>query len=184
MKKPNVTNGPVQKEIDRLDAEFKAKSEQMSNLTQEEINKAPLKEVEPQTKLSQAQIKELDAPKIVPSRTKKANGKKKPEQDSLRKRAWEYIKVICENNEIFQEPLKFWYKPMIGGEDCHYWEIPVGRPVYIPRHVAEHIRSRKYHRLVMQEEMTVEHTQFGEMRGKMVATETRQRLDCRVVGFD
>lgn len=184
MKKPNVTTGLVQKEVDRLDAEFQAKSHQMSNLTQEEISKAPVKEVEPKTNLSRAQIQEIDAPKIVPTMSKRANGKKKPEQDALRRRAWEYVKVICENNEILQEPLQFWHKPMIAGEDCNYWQIPVGRPVYIPRHLAEHIRSRKYHRLIMQEEMTVERNQFGEMKGKMVATETRQRLDCRVVGFD
>jgi hypothetical protein len=184
MKKPKLASGFAQKEVDRLETEFDAKAVQMASLTQDAMNEAPVNELEPQTKMTKAKILEADAPKIVPSMTRTANGKKKPEQDAIRKRGWEYIRVIAENVELPGEKIEFWHKPMWAGEDCHFWQIPVNRPIYVPRFVAEHIRSRKYHRLTMQNEMTVETNQFGEMKGKLIATEVRQRLDCRVVGFD
>lgn len=183
-KKPNVADGLAQKEVDRLDAEFNAKEKQMSEMTQDAMKDAPLKELAPQVKISKEALEKTDAPKIVPCLTRAANGKKKSEQDALRKRAWEYIKVIAENNEVIGEDIEFWHKPMIAGEDLHFWKIPVNKPIYVPRHIAEHIRSRKYHRLKTDENIRVETNQFGDMMGRMIATETRQRLDCRVAGFE
>ena len=183
MKKPKLASGFAQKEVDRLDDEFKAKAEQAASLTQDDLAKAPMKQEDVEPFRPKKEILEAPVPRIVPTFSRSPNGKKKPEQDSLRRRAWEYVKVICSNAEIPGEQIEFWHKPAISGEECNYWQIPADRPVLIPRHVAEHIKSRKYHRLKMQEEITVERSGMGEFKGKMVAEHTLQRLDCTPVGF-
>lgn len=178
MKKPKLASGFAQKEVDRVEAEFKAATDANASLTQDVMSKAPEKESDVEPFMPKRQILQAPVPRIVPTYSRSPNGKKKPEQDALRRRAWEYVQVICTNSEIASENLEFWHKPMIAGEECNFWQIPVNRPVFLPRHVAEHIKTRKYHRLVMQEEITVEHTGFGEMKGKLVASHTVQRLDC------
>lgn len=183
MKKPKLASGFAQKEVDRLDSEFQAKSEQMSKLTQDDMAQAPVKAMEPQTQMSKKQILSADAPMITPTQSYPSKKKKNPAQDALRREGWEYIRCVCENNEIKGEQLEFWLKPAWDGEDCNFWVIPVNRPVMIPRHVALHIRSRKYHRLMMDEKITIENTGFGEMKGQMVATHTMQRLNCHAEGF-
>lgn len=178
MKKPQLASGFAQKEVDRVDAEFKSTTDANANLTQDVLSKAPVKELVPDPFAPKRQLLSAEVPRIVPTFSRGPNGKKKPEQESLRKRAWEYVKVVCSNMEVAGEQIEFWHKPPISGEDCNFWQVPVNRPVWIPRHVAEHIKSRKYHRLMMQEEITVESSGYGEFKGKMVASHSLQRLDC------
>lgn len=182
MNKLKVSTGVAQKEIDRLDAEFNAKQQQMSSLSQDEMNKAPIAETEHQTKLSKQEVKQYDAPEIKPSQTIPGIGKRKPEQDNLRRRAWELVKVVAENCEVIGEKIELWHKAPFSGEPCTFWQIPVNKPIYIPRFLADHLMTRNYHRLVMQE-TPVENNQYGQVIGQMIASETRRRLDCRIVGF-
>lgn len=178
MNKPKLNAGFAQKEVDRLDSEFDAKQEQMSSLTQDEMNKAPKKEQEPQAVLSKREEKSYDAPVIKPSQTVPGIGKRKPEQDSLRRQAWELVKVVVENRESIGESIELWHKAPFGGEPCTFWQLPTNKPIYIPRFLADRIKKCNYHVLTTVEQ-SIGRNEWGEMIGKMVATETRNRLDCR-----
>jgi hypothetical protein len=178
MKKPKLAHGFAQKEVDRLDAEFTAKEQEAQKLLETNKDLLPVQETAPEKFMPNPDSLKKNIPRISPTWSKPANGKKKPEQDSLRRKAWEYVEVICAHNEISGETLEFWLKPMIAGEDCNFWQVPVNRVVMIPRHVAEHIKTRKYARLMMQEEMTVERQGPYEFKGKMTYSHTVQRLDC------
>lgn len=184
MKKPELASGMAQKEVDRVEKQFNEQSERMQNFTQDKMQNAPVKEVAPQTEITKGQFMREDAPRITPVHAYPSRGgTKKPEQDGLRRKAWEYVRCICENLECPGEDLDFWLKPPLSGEDCNNWKIPVNKVVMIPRHVAEHLASRKYHRLYMDENITVMDTGFGQMKGQLTASKTVHRLNCRAEGF-
>lgn len=178
MKKPKLASGIAQKEVDRLEAEFDAKQRQAETLLHADKSQVPVKETPAEKFMPNPDVLKKEMPRITPTWSRPANGKKKPEQDSLRRHAWEYVEVICTHNEIAGETMEFWLKPAISGEDCNFWQVPVNRPVKIPRHVAEHIKTRKYCRLMMLEEMTVERQGPYEFKGKLTYSHTVQRLDC------
>jgi len=181
MEKPKLSSGQARKEVDRLETEFQEKAKQMSSMTQDEIATAPVKETESKVEMSKKEIIQFDAPMIKPSHKIHGIGKPKAEQEGLRKKAWEYVKVVAENLEVHGETIEFWHKPPYSGEPCCFWQVPVNKPVYVPRFVADHLSTRCYHRLVMQEKTT--NLGHGEITSTLVATETRRRLDCRTVGF-
>lgn len=170
----------LKESIENASNTIDAMSEQMKSLNVDDIQTAPIKEEDPQTKISKKAIDDLDAPKIRPSKTFAPIDKPRPEHDSLRKRAWEYVKVIAENKEVIGETIQSWYKPPISGEACHFWEVPVNTPVYIPRMLAEHLATRIYprHKMVDRATRGLGH---GEIMQVMVVEETLRRLDCRPV---
>jgi len=57
------------------------------------------------------------------------------------------------------------------------WKVPVNKPLWAPRYVAERIKGCKYHRLVMQQSTSTSADGMGQYYGSMVADTTIQRLD-------
>jgi len=188
-RRPRFLESEKNKEIEKVDLQIDALTQQMSALDQDTINKAPIRETEPQTLMTKAQEKYTDAPVIKPTKSMSAVGKPIPKQAKARKEGWEYVKVIAEHNELIGENIELWINPF-AGDPCSYWEIPTNKPIYIPRFLAEHLATRNYHRLKMQDrpatQLTAEMHSDGmasQPSGQFVAKETIRRIDCRRVGF-
>lgn len=148
------------------------------------MNAAPKLETEPQTKLSSKEIEKSDAPYIKPVRSINSKEPFNEKYRDLHKQAWEYIKCIVENNEILGEAVECWTK-RFPGDPAHFWKIPVNKPVYIPRLLAEQLSQCRYHRLSMEASnaQVTGSDQMGTYIGNMVVDHTKQRIDCRPVGF-
>ena len=179
-RKPKVTSKGEQ-ELKKAEAQLEKFQDQVKSLSVDTVSKAPAQETEPQTKLSKKEIDKLDAPYIKPTRaifsTEKFNEAYRKERDE----GWKYVKCIVENNEIHGEKVEKWTKRW-PGEPAHFWQIPVNKPIYLPKFVAEELQGCSYHRFVMQSR-NPDQVREGEPMEDMVAKETRHRIDCRSVGF-
>jgi len=181
MAAPKV-NSAGQKELDRADEQFKAFDEQVKSMTVDHMNKAPVLETEPQTKMSNRELNKDDAPYIKPLRSINS---KEPFNEKYRAQhteAWKYVKCVVENNEIIGESVEVWTK-RFAGDPAHFWKIPVNKPVYIPKLLADQLSQCSYHRLSMDQSQISSADGMGTYMGSMVVDHTKHRIDARPVGF-
>ena len=93
----------------------------------------------------------------------------------------EFVCFEAENHEIIGEEIDIWTRPF-GGMAAEEWKVPVNIPVWGPRYLAEQIKRKSYHRLVMKENQITGSDQKGHQYfGSMAADSTIQRLDARPV---
>ena len=120
---------------------------QLNNLDVDTIEKiAPKTEVAPPELSARERAKLENALYIEPKRTLKGFGTLPEKLKREHAHAWEYVKGMFENYIVNTEALTFWLSLYPGDPDC-LWEIPPNRPVYIPRHVANHLEEvMKYHK--------------------------------------
>jgi hypothetical protein len=174
----------MKQQIEKIDLQMDATQ---ANLAQINVDTKAEKVIEgpPQVEFGKDQIKRIDAPYIKPTRCQPSCSKPKADQESLRKAAWEYVKCVVENKEIRGESIQFWYSPPISGEHCWEWIIPVNRPVWIPRMIKEHLQTRSYNRIVMDDSTRSsrpgEQTHGAQMTpNDIIVVEKRQRIGCRL----
>ena len=176
-RKPNISRSEQQ--LEKAAEKFDEFAQQVKSLSVDEKANLPSQETEPQTKLSKKEANSLDAPVIKPNRAifskEKFNEKMRSEYEVRSK----LVKCIVENNEIIGERIEKWTKRW-PGEPAHFWQIPVNKPIYLPKFLAEELQNCCYHRLVMEE---APQTAEGALTHSLVSKETRHRLDCRSVGF-
>lgn len=180
--KPKATSSSMNAELEKVAEHFDQFESQVKSLTQDEMNKAPLYEAEPQTRLSNREAQKADAPYLKPERSipsREPFNERFRDEYNRRKR---YVKVIAENNEIIGESIEKWSKPY-PGLPAEFWRIPVNKPIYIPEYVAEEVAKCQYHRLVTEDEKITGTDGYATYHGGIVVKETRRRLDCRPVGF-
>lgn len=178
--KVKVTTSLAERELDNADKQFKAFDESVKELTLDRMNDAPKKEVEQQTKLSQADIAKSKEVYLKPARTVSCRDKFNERfRDQLNFQK-EYVQFIAENKEIIGETIDIWTRPF-GGMNAEYWNVPTNKPVWGPRYLAEQIKKATYHRLVMQQSTTIGGDHMGSYYGSMVADTTVQRLDAHPV---
>jgi len=174
MARPKV-NSETEKELDRVEDQFNKFEEEVKGLTLDRMNEAPVKETEPQTKLSQ---KDLENSKDIYLKPIRAISCRDKFNEKFRKDyefAKEYVRFVAENKEIIGESIDIWTRPF-GGMPAEEWKVPVNKPVWGPRYLAEQIKKCKYHRLVMQDHPT--NSQGGmQFYGSMVVDTAVQRLD-------
>lgn len=165
-----------QKEMDKLEKQFEAFEEGIKELTVDNMNRAPIQEVEPQTKMSQKDMEKSTETYLKP--IKSISSHEKFNQKFLEKWnfAKEYVRFVCENREIIGEAIDLWTKPF-PGVPAEEWKVPVNRPVWGPRHLAEQLRRKYYHRLIMEDRPT---NSEGEVTyyGQMTAQKTIPRITC------
>jgi len=171
-------NSASAKELDKVQKQFDEFDQQVKDLTMDRMNAAPKQETEPQTKMSQNQIADskdvyLKPHKIISCRDK-FNEKYRDDFNFAK----EYVLFIAENNELVGESIDLWTKPF-AGVPAEEWIVPVNTPVWGPRYLAEQIKSKFYHRLIMKENISTETNNMGVMYGRMAADTTVQRLDAR-----
>lgn len=171
--KPKSAN---QKEIDKLEKQFDDFDQNVKEMTLDRMNMTPKEEKEPQTKLSQNEIEKTKDVYLKPFRaigSKEKFNEKFREEYSYRT---EYVKFIAENKEILGETIELWTKPF-AGMPAEFWKVPCGKPIWGPRHLAERIAGCKYHRLVMQQNVSMGADGMGQYYGAMAVDTTVQRLD-------
>jgi hypothetical protein len=178
--KPKV-NSSAQKELDKAEKQFEAFDNQVKDLTLDRMNMAPKPELEPQTKLSQKDIEKSKDIYLKPIKTIGCRDKFNEDYRKDYEFAKEYVHFIAENKEIIGESIDIWTRPF-AGMPAEEWLVPTNKPVWGPRYLAEQIKSKYYHRLVMQQSSVTGSDGMGTYHGSIVADTTIQRLDARPVG--
>jgi len=177
-KRPKV-NSASQRELDRADNQFKEFDEQIKTLTLDRMNEAPKEDVEPQTKLTSAEIEKSKDIYLKPYRTISSREKFNEHYREDYNFAKEFVYFTAENREVIGEEIDLWTKPF-AGMPAEEWKVPVNKPVWGPRYLAEQIKKAKYHRLIMQDMPT---NQVGGMQfyGAIGVDTVVQRLDAHPV---
>lgn len=179
IKKPKVALGSAQKELDKAQEQFDQYEKNIKDLTLDRMNAAPMEESEMQTKLSSRQIADAKDIYLKPFKTiqsrEKFNEKFREEYNFAK----EYVYIIAENKEIIGETIEKWTKPF-PGMPAEFWQIPVNKPIWVPRYVAEELKRCFYHRL-RTEDVGTSSDGVGKYYGTMVVDTTIPRLDAHPV---
>ena len=173
------TNTLGNKELDKAEKQFEAFDENIKSLTLDRMNQAPKLETEPQTKLSQQDIARAQDIYIKPFKTIGCREKFNEDYRQDYEFAKQNVQFTAENKEIIGDKIELWTKPF-AGVPAMFWQVPVNKPVWGPRYLAERIKGCTYHRLKMEETPT-NTNQFGQEYGKMAVDTTIQRLDATPV---
>jgi hypothetical protein len=179
-KKPRMRSLEAQTEIEKCRQRLDAFEEQVKELTLDRLNQTPKAEEEPQTKLSSKQIEKSKDIYLKPERS---IGSKEKFNEKFREEynfAKEYVQFIAENKEIIGEAIEIWTKPF-PGMPAEYWKVPTNKPIWGPRYLAEQIKRKYYHRLVMQSNVLTNSDGMGQYYGTMAADTTIQRLNAEPV---
>ncbi len=165
------------KEVNKAIEQIDAFEQGVQDLTMDRLNATPKEEVEPQTKLAQSEIAKLPDVYLKPHTIIGSREKFNEDYRQEYNFAKEYVQFIAENKEIIGEAIEIWTKPF-AGMPAEFWKVPTNKPIYAPRYVAEQIKRKFYHRLVMKENVMAGTGQFGsQFYGQMAADTTVQRLD-------
>ena len=173
-RKPRV-NSEGEAELERLEKKFDDFKENLESLTKDRADLAPILQTEEQTKLSTKQKQEWPAHYIRPTRTlggkEKFNEKFRKDYEFKK----EYVHFTAENKEIIGEDIEMWTKPF-PGVPAELWKIPVNKPVWAPRYVAEQIKGAQYHIFEMDQQKYHNQDQNFSYYGAMVVEKTVPRL--------
>lgn len=174
--KPKVTSSLAEKEMDKLEEQFDKFDGEIKEMTMDRMNMAPKQDVEPQTKIAQSDIHKNNDLYLKPIKTigcrDKFNEKFRADYEYQK----EYVNFTAENKEIIGEQLDFWTRPF-PGMPAEEWKVPCNKPLWAPRYVAEQIKRKSYHRLVMNESVINAADGMGKYYGTMAVDTTIQRLD-------
>lgn len=175
--KPKPKSSAGEKELDRLDNEFKEFDKQVKELTLDRMNAAPKEELEPQTKIAQKDAEKMSDIYLKPAKAissrEKFNEKWREEYNFQK----EYVQFIAEHNELIGANIEVWTK-RFPGVPAEYWEVPTNKPVWGPRYLAEQLKGCSYHRMKTENRYTSQAGE-GSYYGSMVVDTVTQRLDAR-----
>lgn len=169
-----------QKELDKAEIKFQEFEEEVKSMTFDQLNLAPRTETEGQTKLSTKEIQNAKDIYLKPWKTVSSNEKFNEKYRSQYEFMKTYVPFIAENNEVVGEAIDLWTKPF-AGMPAEEWKVPVNKPIWGPRYLAEQIKRKYYHRLTMDETKAISQDGSSTMYGQMTVDTTVQRLDARPV---
>ena len=184
MARPKAKSQPEQ-ELEKAQEQFEKFDEQVKTLTQDEMNKAPMEDAEPQTKISSKQFNEAPEIYLKPTRTidppcHPKTGKRIDVFNEKFRKQYEfdkkYVRFIAENLEIIGEVITLWTRPY-PGVPAEMWEVPTNKPIWGPRYLAEQIKRKCYHVLTMEDHKVTGADHTGTYIGAMVSKSTRHRLN-------
>lgn len=167
-------------EMDKLESQFDKFDQDVKRLTLDAMNEVKDPGFDPQTKLSAKQIQKEPEHYLKPDRIindgQKFNEKFREDWNYAK----EYVQFIAENREIIGEAIELWTHPF-GGVGAEFWKVPVNKPVWGPRYLAEQIRKCTYHRLMMDQKQMIGADGVGSYFGTMVADKVIHRLTAEPV---
>lgn len=175
-KKPKASSSGAQKELDKAEAQFEQFESNIKSMTMDRMNEAPKEEVEPQTKLSQSEIEKSKEMYLKPERIVSCQDKFNEKFRGQYEFAKQYVQFIAEHKEIIGESIEIWTRPF-GGVHAEFWRVPTNKPIWGPRYLAEQIKRKSYHRLMMQENRVTGADGMGQYFGSMAVDKAVQRLD-------
>jgi hypothetical protein len=173
--KPNV-NSASEKELVKVEKQFEAYKENVDSLTLDRMNMALKPETEQQTKLSQQQIANSKEIWLKPHKTIGCRDKFNEDFRKQYEHDKEYVQFMAENKEIIGEEIDIWTRPY-SGMPAEEWKVPVNKPVWAPRYLAEQIKRCSYHRLKMDQSTITNQDGNGTYYGAIAVDTTVQRLD-------
>lgn len=186
--KPKVSNHS-QRELDKAEVQFQKFDEEVKTMTLDRLNETPREETESRMRLSSKEVEKKNGTYLKPITsfdpaanprtglvTEKFNEKFRAEYNFQK----EYVNFSAHNNEIIGEDIEIWTKPF-PGMPAEQWKVPVNKPVWGPRYLAEQIKRKFYHRLVMNENRISHSSGEGQYFGTMSVDTTIPRLDCHPV---
>lgn len=178
--KPKTSNSLGQQELDKAEKQFDAFDANVKELTLDRMNLTGRRETEPQTKMAQSDIEKSKDIYLKPHITISVRDKF---NEKFRK-AYEFDKELvyftAENRELIGEAIEIWTRPY-GGIPAEFWKVPTNVPVWGPRHLAEQIKRKFYHRLKMEQKNSAGADGMGQYFGTMAVDTSVQRLDARPV---
>jgi hypothetical protein len=146
VKRPNVPEN----EMERMEKKFDNFQEEIKELTEDTFTPRPVEESENQTKMSQKDMKKSKNIYLKPFKSIGDRNKFNEKFRDAYNHAKEYVCFIAENKEVIGESIEMWTKPF-PGIPAELWHVPVNKPIWGPRYVAEQISRKQYSRLVMKE---------------------------------
>jgi hypothetical protein len=174
-KKPKLSNSASQQELDKAEKQLDSFEQNIKEMTLDRMNMAPKQDSEGVT-LSQKDIEKSQDIYIKPSRIVGSREKFNEDYREEYNFAKEYVRCIPKHNEIIGEVAEFWTKPF-AGVPAEFWQVPTGKPVFIPRYAAEQLTKCRYHRFVMQQNVSTGTDGHGQYFGSMAVDTIIQRLD-------
>src|SRR6185503_9745970 len=173
--KPNM-NSDSAKELDKVEKQFDDHKENLDQMTLDRMHSAPKREIAPQTEMSQADIAKSKDIYLKPCKTVGCRAKFNERFRESYNYDKEYVQFMAQNNEIIGEDIDLWTKPY-AGVPAEEWKVPVNKPVWGPRYLAEQIKRCCYHRFVMQQGTVTNADGLGTYHGSLTVDTTIQRLD-------
>ncbi len=169
----------MNKELEKVDEQFQAFDESVKSMTLDRMNAAPKLETEPQTQISQRDRDKMRDHYLKPTKTIGCRDKFNEDYRKQYEYDKEYVQFEAENKEIIGDNIEIWTRPY-AGMSAEFWQVPVNKPVWGPRYLAEQIKRCNYHRLIM-EQRTTGADGLGQYYGNMAVDTTIQRLDAKPV---
>jgi len=173
--KPKV-NSEGEKELAKAVEQFETFDANIKQLTKDRMDAVPKQDVEPQTKLSQSEIEKSKEIYLKPERTIGCSEKFNEKYRDAYNFDKEYVRFIAEHREIIGEGIEIWTKPY-AGVPAQFWKVPVNKPIWAPRFLAEQIKRKSYSRLVMHQSSSAGSDGIGQYYGSLVTDTKIQRLD-------
>jgi hypothetical protein len=173
--KPNMNSASAQ-ELDKIEKQFDDFAEKVSQTTFDQLNKAPKQEQESTKPLSQLEIANSKDIYLKPYRTVGCQDKFNEDYREEYNFAKEYVQFQADNKEIVGESIDIWTRPF-AGLPAEWWKVPVNKPLWGPRYLAEQIKRCYYHRLVMAPHTQMGSDGFAQYHGSISVDTTVQRLD-------
>lgn len=144
--------------------------------TKQKKEKVSTPEAPKQTELSQSDLRSAKDIYLKPHKTinsrEKFNERFREDYNFMK----EYVQFVAEHLEIKGEDIDVWTKPF-AGIPAEEWIVPVNKPVWGPRYLAEQIRKKSYNRLKIDQTVQSSEHAFGSMYGAIVADTKVKRLD-------
>ena len=161
--------------LDQAEQKFQSFEEEIKNFSNEVPVTAEAQKEEPQTKLSQNQIRNSKDIYLKPEKTITDRAKFNEKFRNDYNFSKEYVQFVYEHKEIMGETLEIWTKKF-AGVPAEMWTIPANKPVWGPRYLAEQVSSRKYKRLMMDESQATGTNALGTMYGRLTVETIKERM--------
>lgn len=177
-KRPENYESSSEQELTKVKEQFDAFDSSIKDLTLDRMNAAPKAEVGP-SEISQAELARSTDVYLKPIKTVSTNQKF---NENFRKdydHDKEYVQFEANNTEIIGEDIEIWTRPY-GGLPAEFWRVPVNKPVWGPRYLANQIERKSYHRLKMENKVVAANS-VGQMYGAIAIDETIPRLTAKPV---
>jgi len=179
--KPNAKSSLAEREMEKAEAQLDAFDANVRSLTLDRMNTVPNNVQEPGHKMAQSDIAKSNDVYLKPKRVIGSREKFNENYRDEYNYAKEYVQFIAENKMIIGEIIEMWTKPF-AGMPAEEWAVPVNKPIWAPRYVAEQIKRAKYHILSMRDSVTTGSDGMGQYYGAMAVDSTIQRLDAHPIG--
>lgn len=177
--KPKMVKSESQKEIDKVQDQLDAFESNVQAMTLDRMNTAAKKEYD-EPHISQKEIEKSSDIYLKPRRSISSREKFNEKFRDDYNFSTELVRFIAENKEIIGETIELWTKPF-PGMPAQEWVVPVNKPVWGPRHLAERLTKCEYHRFVMKDGVTAGIDMAGQYYGAMAVDTINKRLDAHPV---